>query len=185
GLLQVAGSSAAGVAAGRGPTLMAPGGAMPPGDGKDGPGRGPAPAQLIGDLEPIDYEKAAGDKRVVLVIQNPNLTKDKRALADALPPLEKLGFRTLTMDNLLTSVNPDDRRAVRGALFASPPSPSLEDSRGDYLRLYDRAKALGMRVRPADGGPVLPEEQNWSPETGQPKAGGKYVGWVDKSARIQ
>jgi hypothetical protein len=79
------------------------------------------------------------------------------------------------MDNPLVSVNPDDRRVVRGALFASPPSPpspSFKDSRGDYLHLYDQAKALRMRVRPAYGGPVLPEEQTgrWRPAlaTGMP-----------------
>lgn len=183
--LQVAGSPAAGVAAGREPTLMAQVGRMPPGKVMPGPGRGQVPDQAIGDPEPINYEKAAEGKPVVLVIQNPNVASEMRALAAALPPLEKLGFRTLTMDNLPTSVDPNDRRAVRRALFADPPSPSFEDSRGDYLRLYDQAKKLGMRVRPAYGGPVLPEEQNWSPETGQPKPGGKYVGWVDKSAKIQ
>jgi hypothetical protein len=156
-------SPATRVAAGLALTLVAQAPAITP-----GPGQGQVPVRLIGDPEPIDYQKAAEGNQVVFVRDNKNYSKDKRDLVDALPQLVKLGFRVLTMDVLPTSVDPADADAVRAALNAAP----FTGSAAAYYHLYERAKQLGMRVTPAYTGPVLPEEQ------------GTYSGWFDKQVKF-
>lgn len=177
----------AGVAVGAAPTLVAQYNPGPPGEILPGPGRGQVPARLIGDPEPIDYGKAAEGKPVVLVIQNWNISKaesrtgasDKYTFAAALPQLKQLGFQALTMDNLLTTVDPNSRRAVGGGLLTpsglfAPPNfaPGWEKPRADYLYLYDQARKIGLRVRGADS-PWVDEDRD------------KYTSGHDKSARTQ